>query len=193
MAQNPKIMVHTCCTVCASYVFSQLKKAGFTPIALFYNPEVDLDQEYHRRLADLVSYCKDDGIKLIIPFYDSLEYSEIVESYKDKNSIKYITDKDRYRRRRCLLCNSLVVQKTIEQAKKLRLKYFSTTLLCSPYKDHDELINISNEMSLDYHVGFYYQDFRKGYWMGRNFGRNHNMYIPSYCGCRESDKERRLE
>jgi len=186
-------MVHTCCAACASYVFSQLEKAGFEAIALYYNPEVDNEDEYKKRLSDLETYCKEEKIKLIVPEYRSLDYSEIIEPYKNKDSIKYINDKDRYYRRRCRLCNSLIIQKTIEQAKKAHLKYFSTTLLCSPYKDHEDLISIGNEMSLDYHVSFYYQDFRKGYWMGRNFGRNRQIHTPSYCGCQESEKERRLE
>jgi predicted adenine nucleotide alpha hydrolase (AANH) superfamily ATPase len=87
----------------------------------------------------------------------------------------------------------MLIQKTVEQAKKRKLRYFSTTLLCSPYKNHDEIIEISNERALDYDVNFYYQDFRKGYWSGRNYARNHNVYIPRFCGCVESFKERRLE
>jgi len=87
----------------------------------------------------------------------------------------------------------MVLQKTIEQAKKLHLKYFTTTLLCSPYKDHDQLVSIANEKSLDYNLNFYYEDFRKGYWKGRNYGRNHNVYLPTYCACLESLTEKRLE
>ena len=186
-------MVHTCCTACASFVFPQLIKSGFETIAFFYNPFVDNEDEYKKRLADIEKYCEDEKIKLVAPAYQSSDYTEMIEPYKRKDSMKYINDKDRYCRRRCLLCNSLIIQKTIEQAKKLHLKYFSTTLLCSPYKDHDDIIMIGNESSLDYHVSFYYQDFRKGYWMGRNFGRNHQIHVPSYCGCKESEKERRLE
>jgi predicted adenine nucleotide alpha hydrolase (AANH) superfamily ATPase len=87
----------------------------------------------------------------------------------------------------------MLMQKAIEQARKNKIRYFTTTLLCSPYKNHDEIIEISNEKALDYGVNFYYQDFRKGYWMGRNYARNHNADIPAYCGCLESLKERRLE
>ena len=188
-----KILVHTCCLACASYVFSQLEKAGFIVVAFFFNPEVDDYGEHRKRLLDLTKYCSENGLELIVPEYNPEEFTGMIMPYKDKNSIKYITDNDRYRRRRCQLCNSMVIQKTVEQAKKNRFKYATTTLLCSPYKDHDAIIEIGNEKSLDYGVSFYYQDFRKGYWTGRNFARNHRGHLPSYCGCLESFKEGRLE
>lgn len=190
---NKKIFVHSCCTACASHVFSELEKAGFKVVAFFYNPEVEETLEYNQRKVGLVEYCQKNKIEFIEEGHIPSEFPNLTSSFKDPTSIKYISDKERYRRKRCTLCNSLVIQKTIEQAKKRRIKYFTTTLLCSPYKNHDEIIEISNEEALDYGVNFYYQDFRKGYWKGRNYARNNNVHLPSYCGCVESQKERRLE
>lgn len=188
-----KILVHTCCAACASHVFSLLAKAGFSVIAYYFNPEIDEPEEYRQRLSDLEKYCETSKFKLLAPDYEPEEFLSLTQPFKDKDSIKYITERDRYQRRRCNLCNSLIIQKTIEQAKKLKLKFFTTTLLCSPYKDHDEIVELSNEKALDYSMNFYYQDFRKGYWMGRNFARNHHFYLPGFCGCSESKIERRLE
>jgi len=188
-----KILVHTCCTACASHVFSELSRAGFEVISFFYHPEIGNFEEYEKRLFDLERYCEENKYKLIVPEYEPEEFSLLIEAFKDRNSIKYITDLNRYRRRRCELCNSLAIQKTIEQTRRLKLKYFTTSLLCSPYKDHDQIIDIANEKSLDYNLNFYYQDFRKGYWMGRNYARNHRVYVSSICGCLESNKEKRLE
>lgn len=190
---DKKIFVHTCCTACASHSFAQLKKAGFDVIAYFYNPEVDEGTEYQRRLESLRQYCLENKVKLVKEENNASDFVNSIRPYKEPSSLKYISDKERYKRKRCYLCNSIVIQKTIEQAKKHRIRHFSTTLLCSPYKNHDEIIEISNEKALDYNMNFYYQDFRKGYWMGRNYARNHGAYIPSYCGCLESAQERRLE
>lgn len=190
---DKKIFVHACCTACASHVFSQLKKAGFDVVAYFYNPELEDKEEYDRRLDSLKDYCKENDVEIIEGENHLQDFTDLTNSFKDANSIKYISDKDRYKRKRCYLCNSMLMQKTIEQAKRRRIKYFSTTLLCSPYKNHDEIIEISNEKALDYTMNFYYQDFRKGYWMGRNYARNHQVHIPQYCGCAESMKEGRLE
>lgn len=193
MTESRKILVHACCVACFSHVHRELSKAGFAPIAYFYNPEIDDFEEYHKRVSDLKNYCLENDLQIIVPDRAIVDFSELIEPFKDKNSLKFIGDKDRYRRRRCQICNSLRLQKTVEQARKLRLKFFTTTLLCSPYKDHDQIVDLANEKALDYNLSFYYQDFRKGYWMGRNYARNHKVHIPAFCGCTESQKERRLE
>jgi len=188
-----KILVHTCCAPCLSHIAQQLEKAGFQPVVYFYNPQLFSGEEYEKRLNDIQAFCKEKGLAVTAPQFAKEEFDSLVDVYKDKDSIKYISDKDRYQRRRCNICNSLVIQKTIEQARKERIKFFTTTLLCSPYKNHEEILEVSNEKALDYRMNFYYQDFRKGYWMGRNYARNHRYYAPGYCGCEESIKERRLE
>jgi len=190
---SPKILVHTCCTACFSHVYSQLKSDGFEVVSYFCHPEIGSRDEFDQRLSDLRTFCENNKIKLIAVEFEPSEFEGAIQPFKNQSSLKFINDKDRYRRRRCQICNSMVLQKTIEQAKKLHLKYFTTTLLCSPYKDHDQLVSIANEKSLDYNLNFYYEDFRKGYWKGRNYGRNHNVYLPTYCACLESLKEKRLE
>ncbi len=188
-----KILVHTCCASCASYVFAELQKAGFVPVAFFYNPELDSEDEYDKRLENIKNYCQENDIQLVVPEHRPGDLQDITAPYKDKNSIKYITETDRYRRRRCRFCNSLLIQQTVEQAKQMKISYFTTTLLCSPYKDHDEIVEICNERALDYNLTFYYQDFRKGYWKGRNYAKNHDLESPTFCGCKDSRVEGRLE
>lgn len=162
-------------------------------VAYFFNPQIDDPEEYEKRFSDLKRYCEENNIDFVAPEHKPSEFGDLNKPYREPGNIKYIRDTDRYRRRRCSQCNSLVIQRTIEQAKKLRIRYFTTTLLCSPYKNHDEIIEVSNDKALDYGLTFYYQDFRKGYWMGRNYAKNHGIYLPSFCGCTESKSERRLE
>ncbi len=170
-----------------------LQKNGFEPVCFFDHPEIDDATEFSKRLIGLQEFCDENGLKLIAKDEGIEEFVNLIDPYRDPESLKYISDKDRYRRRRCLLCNTLAVQKTVETAKALKIKYFTTTLLCSPYKDFDQIVEIANEKALDYGLTFYYQDFRKGYWMGRNYARNHEIYAPRYCGCLDSVKEKRLE
>lgn len=188
-----KILVHVCCASCASYVFSELEKENYQIVAYFYNPEIHGKAEYERRLADVKTLCEEKEIKLIVPNYDIQDFFSLLMPFQDKNSIKYITDKKRYKRKRCQLCLSLLVNKMVNQTKKLRLKHFTTTMLCSPYKDHDEIWNMSLEAAVANKLNLFYKDFRKGYWTGRNYARTHNLMIPNYCGCNESLEEGRLE
>lgn len=192
-SSKPKILVHVCCAACASHVFSELEKENFEIIAYFYHPEVHGLSEYKKRLKDVVELCRVNEIKLIAPEYDIQEYFSLLMPYQDKNSIKFISDKKRYRRKRCQLCVSLLMQHTISQTKSLHLKNFSTTMLCSPYRDHDEIWDKGLELGTQNKIEFFYKDFRKGYWSGRNYARSHDIMIPSYCGCHESSEEGRLE
>jgi hypothetical protein len=81
----------------------------------------------------------------------------------------------------------------VAKTKTLRYKFFTTTLLCSPYRDHDEISNLALENAVIHKINFYYKDFRKGYWTGRNFARTHGIMIPKYCGCNDSLEEGILE
>ncbi len=193
MKKPEKILVHVCCAACASHVFSDLKKAGFEIVAFFFNPEVQGKTEYERRLADVEKLCLESEIKLVTPDYNPALFTDPLLPYRETNSIKYITDKNRYRRKRCELCIGLIVETTANQAKKLRIKNFTSSTLCSPYKDHNQIWDQGVQSAENSEIIFFYKDFRKGYWMGRNFARSRGMAIPAYCGCSESLSEGRLE
>jgi len=188
-----KILVHVCCAACASYVFSELEKEDFEIVAYYYNPEVHGKAEYERRLADVKKLCDEREIKLIVPPYDIQDFFSPLLPFQDKNSIKFISDKKRYRRKRCQLCISLLINNIVKKTKQLHFKHFTTSMLCSPYKDHDEIWNMSLEMGVANKLNLFYKDFRKGYWTGRNFARTHDLVIPTYCGCNDSLEEGRLE
>jgi len=188
-----KILVHACCAACASYVFDEIEKESFEIVAFFYHPELHGKAEYKRRLNDVEKLCKERNIKLIVPVYDIQEFFAPLMPFQDKNSIKFINDKKRYKRKRCQLCISLLVTTIVKEARKLHLRHFTTSMLCSPYKDHDEIWNKSLELATSNNLNFFYKDFRKGYWKGRNFARGHDIIIPTYCGCGESLEEGRLE
>jgi len=188
-----KILVHVCCAACASYVFSELEKEDFQITGFFYNPEIHGRAEYEKRLADVKKLCKNKNLELIVPEYNIQDFFSPLLPYQDKNSIKFISDKKRYRRKRCQLCLSTLVREMINKTKQLHYKYFTTTMLCSPYKDHDEIWNMSLEGAVAKKLNLFYKDFRKGYWTGRNFARTHDIMIPKYCGCNDSLEEGRLE
>ena len=177
----------------AGYVFPELEKNNFEITVYFYHPEVHGRAEYKRRLGDIEKICKDKKIKLITPDYNIQEFFAPLMPFQDKNSIKYVSDPKRYRRKRCQLCISILLQKTAEEANKVKIKNFTTSMLCSPYRDHNEIWDQSEKKAAENNLNFFYKDFRKGYWKGRNFARTHKLVIPTYCGCSESMEEGILE
>ena len=60
---------------------------------------------------------------------------------------------------------------------------FSTTLLISPYQNHNALKQIGEEMAKKYNLTFLYRDFRPGFREGQAEARELGLYMQKYCGC----------
>ncbi len=191
--ENKKILLHICCSACASYVIKLLQADGYEVIGYFYNPSTHGRNEYNRRLLDVQKFCKENKIRLIVPSYDVQEFFAPLMPFQDRDSIKYISDKQRWKKKRCQFCYDLILTRTAQEAKKKNISYFSSTILTTPYKDHEEVMNIGIELEQEIGVKFLYRDFRKGYWQGRNYARSHKMHIATYCGCSFSSEEGLLE
>lgn len=191
--KNKKILVHTCCSACLSFVHGVLAREGFEVVVFFYNPSFHGRSEYNKRLMDVERYCAEHEIKIIVPEYDVQEFFAPLMPLQDKSSIKFISDKKRFRTKRCQFCYGLLMARAAQEAQEKKFGYFTTTMLTTPYKDHEEIMNIGMELEQEFRVKFFYRDFRKGYWQGRNYARSHKMHIATYCGCSFSSQEGLLE
>ena len=69
---------------------------------------------------------------------------------------------------------------------------FTTTLLVSPYQNHELLIQVAEEMAEKYGVKFLYRDFRPGFREGQAEARELGLYMQKYCGCVFSEEDRYL-
>ena len=67
---------------------------------------------------------------------------------------------------------------------------FTTTLLISPYQNHEVLKEIGEEMAEKYGLTFLYRDFRPGFREGQTTARKLGLYMQKYCGCVFSEEER---
>lgn len=193
MMKNKKILLHACCASCLSIVHKKLLEKDFQIAVYYYNPSIQGKIEYLNRLKDVQDYCEDHDLEIIVPEYNEDEFNDPIKPWLNPKSLKYINDSNRFKRKRCEFCYELKANHTAIEAKKKRFKFFSTTLLASPYQDHELIDYIASEIAKDQGLEFIYDDFRKGYWQGRNYSRNHKYMIPSYCGCTFSVSERMLE
>ena len=67
---------------------------------------------------------------------------------------------------------------------------FTTTLLVSPYQNHDLLVQVAEEMAEKYQIEFLYRDFRPGFREGQAEARELGLYMQKYCGCVFSEEDR---
>jgi len=184
-----KLLLHICCGPCALYPVKELLGKKFDKITgFFYNPNIHPPSEYKRRRDALLSvgtaHCavptKDTGFEIVIPDYRMEEYFiEICRGTACCAPTK-----------RCSLCWKLRLSETANFAKNNGFDAFTTTLLVSPYQDHEKIKNIGESIAKENGIQFYYQDFRPGFKDGQAQARKENLYRQKYCGCVFSELER---
>ncbi|MDD5382201.1 MAG: epoxyqueuosine reductase QueH [Candidatus Margulisbacteria bacterium] len=155
-----KLLLHTCCGPCTTYVHKSLVDQGFEVKGLFYNPNIRPREEYEKRLLMMEYYATAVGLKVIYQPNDlELEPGN------------------------CENCYRVRLRRTAQFARDLAYDCFSTTLLISPFQKHELLRQIGEEIGKESGIPFYYQDFRIGYRESRQMAKKFNLYMQKYCGC----------
>jgi len=165
-----KVLLHVCCGPCAIHPLDVLKKQGHEVHGFFYNPNIYPEEEFLRRKKAVEQFSQVSGMKI-----NSLAYQ--LQEYRD--AIKDLNDKQQ----RCGKCWHLRLRKAAEFAKKNDFDAFTTTLLVSPYQDHDSLKNLGHQIQEAEKIDFLYMDFREGFSEGQNEAKKLNLYRQKYCGC----------
>ena len=172
-----RLLLHTCCAPCSTYVVDKLRKDGYDDItAYWYNINIHPFTEYKMRLDTLKQYAEMINLPLVIDYdYGIREFTRNVANNIDA---------------RCYFCYYSRLERTVKYAKENGYDSFSTTLLVSPYQKHELIIKIANELSEKYEIPFIYQDFREGFRIGQQMARDAGLYMQKYCGCIYSEEMR---
>ncbi|MBP7836065.1 MAG: epoxyqueuosine reductase QueH [Candidatus Omnitrophica bacterium] len=170
-----ELLLHTCCAPCLVYPLEVLLKEGFKVTGFFYNPNIHPLAEYLRRKEALA--VLNSGIEFIYPEYSPQEFFRLVNLKEEAPA-------------RCSICWRERLKKTAQAAKNSGIKYFTTTLLVSPYQDQGLLRKIGEEVAREEGVEFYYADFRPGFRKAHNEAKAKGVYCQRYCGCIYSEIER---
>lgn len=174
-----KVLLHTCCAPCSVKCIDELQKSGEEPTIFWFNPNIHPYTEYKARKNTLIEYSKTKNLQIIIE--ENYGLREFIKSvYPDFNS--------RYK-----YCYSVRLEKTAQKAKELGFDYFSTTLLISPYQNHEMICEVAESVAKKYGVKFLYKDFRPFFREGQKIARELGMYMQKYCGCIFSEEERYLK
>ncbi len=172
-----KLLLHTCCAPCLIYPLGRLKENGLKVRGFFYNPNIHPFAEYKQRKGAVADFSQKHNLEMIYPGYNPTEFFQEVNLKEDKPQ-------------RCSVCWSLRLQRTAYAAKEMGCRYFSTTLLASPYQDHETLRKIAGDIAKETEIEFYYEDFRPGFKEAHDEARAKGIYCQKYCGCIYSEIER---
>ncbi len=171
-----KMLMHICCSNCSILPLQSFLLRGIDIRGLWFNPNIHPYTEYANRLDSLQRLQKLWGI--------DIEYSD---SYLLDDFLGAIACN---KENRCLVCYTLRMEKTAETAKKMGLKFFTTSLLASPYQKFDMIVETGNEAAKKHGIQFCSEDLRKGWNMSRSLSRELGLYRQKYCGCIYSEMER---
>ena len=172
-----KLLLHICCGPCALYPIKQLASEKFEIVGFYYNPNIHPPSEYKRRKDALVAAEKKLGFNVIYPPYKMEEYFRKIMSEEDSPL-------------RCKLCWELRLSETASFARGNGFQMFTTTLLISPYQNHELVKEIGENISREKGIEFYYQDFRKGFKESQEVAKKQELYRQRHCGCVFSELER---
>lgn len=179
---RPKLLVHSCCAPCSSYVLEYLNDY-FDITVLYYNPNISPKEEYEKRKAEQIRFIHErfsnDNTNNKVSFmdcdYESEKYTKIAKSL----------EKEPEGGMRCVECFRLRLDKTAELAKLYGFDYFVTTLSISPLKNAQLLNRIGSEISEKYGVSYLPSDFKKreGYKRSIELSKKYGLYRQNFCGC----------
>jgi len=179
----PKLLLHACCAPCSSYVIEYLSEY-FEITILYYNPNIDTEEEFNYRYSELDRFIREFKTKypvhLVNLGYLKSEYDEISKGLENEPE----------RGARCLKCYRLRLERSFKYAKENNFDYITTTLTLSPHKNSQVINEIGGELEKEYGVPYLYSDFKKrdGYKRSIVLSHEYNLYRQDYCGCKYSKK-----
>ena len=175
--RKPRVLVHACCAVCASFPLEFLSQT-FDVTIFFNNSNIWPKAEYDRRLEELRRYLRETGmdIPVITVPYDNDAYMKPLEPMKD--------DPEGFGR--CFYCYAVRMNQAYTWAEEHGFDFFTTVMSISRQKDSQKINEIGRSLSrLHPSVRYFYSDFKKGGGQVRQkeLCDAHDLYRQDYCGC----------
>ena len=156
---------------------------NITPVIYFYNPNIYPEEEYIKRKQEIEAYALRLGLEIVDADYDYKLWRSGtcgMESLPERGS-------------RCLYCFNMRLLQTAKYAAERGIKYFTTTLASSRWKDFNQIIEAGRRASsMVDGVVFWEQNWRKGglYERRNELLKIENFYNQQYCGCEFSQRNK---
>ena len=181
----PKLLLHSCCAPCSSYVLEYLSQY-FEITVFYYNPNIYPESEYTKRIWEQQKLIDELPAKHPISFmagpYDKERFYEMA------SGLEHVKEGGA----RCMKCYELRLREAAKIAKNAGFDYFTTTLSISPLKKAERLNEIGQRLGEEYEVEYLLSDFKKknGYKRSIEISKIYGLYRQDYCGCEFSMENR---
>ncbi len=170
------LLLHACCGPCALKCVETLKEESISPTLFYFNPNIHPFTEYESRKASLLKLGEETNTPAIVHGeYGLRDFLHAVGEDFDA---------------RCPVCYQLRLEAAAKYAKENGFEAFTTTLLISPYQNHEWLKKSGETAAEKLGIPFLYRDFRPYFRAGQKAAREMGLYMQKYCGCVFSEEDR---
>jgi len=195
--QRPRLLLHSCCGPCSTSVIERLV-SEYDVTVYFYNPNIDPEEEYQRRLASQIKFIEGfnqsrkalETEKGVLTFHQ-VEFIEGEYCPEDFYEVAQGFDNEPEGGQRCVECFRLRLEKTAKMARWAGFPIFATTLTVSPHKDYDVITEIGLYFGRKCGIEYLATDFKKknGYARSIELSKEYGLYRQHYCGCEYSNTD----
>lgn len=203
------LLLHACCGPCLGGLLSEPLGLGENQMVAYWdNPNIHPYLEFFTRFNSFLKFVQENKIPYLVPARDghpplrggaqNLDQQSFTdgtdlagpgpEGYGLERFLKALAGD--YGPSRCRVCFSLRLGATAAKAREIGAEAFSTTLLISPYQNHELLAEIGTSIGKRVGIPFAYKDFRPRFRKTYEVSRKSDLYRQKYCGCVFSEQER---
>lgn len=168
-----RILLHTCCGICAGHCVSFLQAQGHEVVLFYSNANIAPAAEFERRREAVATLCRHFGIPLITDKPDHRDWlSRAAHGF----------EREPERGARCPRCFRYSLERAANRAREDGFDFFTTTLTVSPHKSSKIIFEIGKSIDAE---RFLEVDFKKqdGFKKTNSISRSLNLYRQNYCGC----------
>ncbi|MDD2907895.1 MAG: ribonuclease HII [Candidatus Gracilibacteria bacterium] len=187
---KPKLLLHICCGPDATVPIMDLKN-DYEIICFWYDPNIQPKKEYNKRLKEFIKVCEIENVEYIVGEYDVENFFSRIKGLENTPE----------KGEKCTNCYDMRLERSALEARKLGIKYWTSTLNTSPHKDLEKMFILGDKWSLEEtfdddkkqylkeKLEFLKIAFRKngGFKRSVEYTKKHNIYRQNYCGCIYSD------
>jgi epoxyqueuosine reductase len=176
-----KVALHICCAVCAAGAAERLLQEGHLIYGFYYNPNIQPEEEYRRRLENARQVARELDFPLTEGPYEPERWQQAVRLLEDEPEGG----------KRCPVCFRIRLEKAYRFMLESGCDAFATTLTMGSNKSAELIGRIGKEIGGE---KFLSRDFKKkeGFKRASELARKWGLYRQNYCGCLYSLRDKDL-
>lgn len=163
------LLLHVCCGPCSEWPVQALREEGFTLEAYYYNPNIQPQAEWDKRLAAMREAARLHDLPLHVEGQSEEGRWRRMSSLSKEEHCHYC-----YRRR---------LGQAAKFARERGFAYLASSLQVSPYQDQELIARCGEEACRAQGLTFVSRPFMERFREGQEMARADGLYRQHYCGC----------